>query len=502
MKRLLQNYWGDSSGQFAIMTAILTLPLTVCIGIAIDTAYVHNKATGLQTALDSAALASVVPGNLTNEERADFAKQVFSQNYDPEIPVEIKVHATESRVDIQGTIEKETLFLGLAGSNKITQSNKSAAIKTIEDVICIMTLDKEARGSLRFEKNAIVNTPGCSIQVNSSDQNALIAAGNYQPNAKRICVHGGVNGNAGPNVQANCTALDDPYANLEIPKFSGSYEDCNYGPIDNIADSAIDALFQYLFFGSVDQTTIDEVMEVLETTFAISYDPMSEIRYPGVYCHGLHFYDAETTLMPGTYYIQDGPLSFGGGAKVTGDGVTFVFRGDNSYLYTYDDVFLDLTAPRSGKYAGLLFAQDKNSSDTLTSIIKGNADIRLVGTSYFPTQDLFIGGLGTMGASSPAMAFIAENIVFTSDIEDVISSNEKDFQYFKQAMLEGVNFVHQLGLTDYSVDLNAIASRSGTSIQNFTTTILTNLGTEVQTGLPMPKTDGGARLVSTDNSPF
>lgn len=501
MKRLLRNYLGDNSGQFALMTAILALPLTVCIGIAIDTAYVHNKSTGLQSALDSAALASVVPGNLTNAERETYAKNVFTQNYDPDIPVELEVVATESRVDIKGTIEKETIFLGLTGNNKVSQSNKSAAIKTIEDVICIMTLNKSKRGSLVFEKNALLNAPGCSIQVNSSDQNALIASGNYQPNAKRICVHGGVNGNVGPYAQANCSAMPDPYENIKVPKFSGDYSECNYGPIDSVAASALDAFFQYNFFGYVDQNTVDDIMVIMNTTFAIG--PNNDFRYPGVYCHGMHFYDSETTLMPGTYYIQDGPLSFGAGAKVAGDGVTFVFSGDNSYLYTYDDVSLDLTAPRTGKYAGLIFVQDRNSSEDMTSIIKGNANIRLVGTSYFPTQDLFVGGLGNMGARSPAMAFIADNMVFTSDIDDIIAGNEADFQYFKLAMEQAADLLFAMGLSTYKVDYSSTGGgASGSTFQDFTTSVLTHLGTEAQTGMPMPMTDGGARLVSTENSPI
>lgn len=502
MRRLFKNFLRDNSGQFAVMTAIIAVPLTVCVGIAIDTAYVHNKSTGLQSALDSAALAAVVPGNLTTDERADFAENVFMKNFDPEIPVEIKVVASDARVDIQGTIQKETIFLGIAGQNTVTQRNRSAAIKTIEDVICVMTLSEDERGSLRFEKNARIIAPGCSIQVNSNNQNALVASGNYQPNAKRICVHGGVNGNVGPYAQANCSALEDPYQNVTVPNFSGSYTDCNYGPIDSIAPAIIDALFQYAFFGVVNQQTVNEVTEILETTFAISPSPMSEVRYPGVYCHGMHFYDAETTLMPGTYIMQDGPLSFGAGAKVVGDGVTFIFRGDDSYLYTYDDVELDLTAPRSGRYAGLLFLQDRYSSAGLTSIIKGSANIRIVGTSYFPTQDLFVGGLGVMGAESPAMAFIAENIVFTSDIDETISDNEEDFLFFKSAMIDGVNLLYQLGLIDYNVDTVAAASMNGTSVQDFTTTILTNLGTQAATGIPMPMTDGGARLVSTDNTPL
>jgi len=501
MRRILRNYLNNESGQFALITAIFAVPLVICIGIAIDTAYIHNKSTTLQTSLDSAALAAVIPGNLNDQERETYAKEVFFHNYDEPFPVDVKVIASQSRVDIQGTVEKETLFMGIGGANSIRQRRKSAAIKTIEDVVCVMTLDESARGSLRFEKNALVQAPGCSIQVNSNDQNALIAAGNYKPNAKRICVHGGVNGNVGSNAQANCSALPDPYGHIDVPNVMGGSSECNYGPIDALLPTAAQALIEYVWFGSINQNVVDEVYQIMDTTFAIG--PNNDVRYPGVYCHGMHFYDSETTLMPGTYYIQDGPLSIGAGASVSGEGVTFVFRGDNSYLYTYDDVSLDFTAPRSGEYAGLIFLQDRDSSTDMTSIIKGNANIKLVGTTYFPTQDLFVGGLGEMGATSPAMAFIAQNITFTSDIDQIISENEDEFQYFKFAMEEVANLLFRMDLSPYQVDYSsATGGSSGSLERDFTTSIQTHLGSQAETGIPFAKSDAGARLVSVNDAPL
>lgn len=492
----------DEGGQFALIAAIAAVPLVICVGIAIDTAYVHKSSTTLQSSLDSAALAAVVPGNMENDARAKYAEEVFYNNYSDSVPVDVKVVASSGRVDIQGTVEKETLFMSLSGTDSVTYRQKAAAIKTTEDVICVMTLDPSARGSLKFEKNALVQAPHCSIQVNSNDQNALISAGNYQPEAKKICVHGGVNGNVGPDVQANCSALPNPYEHVQVPEFSGDYTQCTYGPLDQIVASVAQAAFSYFLFGSIDQKVVDDVYEAMDTTFAVG--PNNDVRYPGVYCHGMHFYDAQTTLMPGTYYIQDGPLSFGAGASVTGEDVTFVFRGENSYLYTYDEVSLDLSAPKSGKYAGLIFVQDKNSSQDMTSIIKGNANIKLLGTTYLPTQDLYVGGLGEMGATSPAMAFVARNITFTSDIDEVISTNEEDFQYFKLALEEAANLMYDIGLSEYQVNYTSSggASSNGSLKQDFVTSIQTHLGSQRETGIPFAKSDGGARLVSVDESPL
>ena len=485
--RKLKNFLADTSGQFAIITAILAVPLLVCTGVAIDTAMLHKKSNSLQGALDSAALAAVIPGNLTNQDREDYAKQVFDENYGGTEAVSLSVSATDSRVDIQGSVEKETLFMGLVGKNKLSQKNKSAAIKTIEDVICIMTLNKSDRGSLTIENNALLNAPGCSIQVNSSNNQALVSAGNYKPLAKKICVHGGVTGNLAPNVQANCTYIEDPYANLKAPDVAG-YSECDYGPIDALK-------LAFLFDADAIIKEVGDTVNVGERGGTLS---------PGIYCHGLHIYDSEITFEPGTYIIHEGALTIGNGSIVKGDDVTFIFTGEDSFLYTYDDVSIDFTAQKEGPYAGLVFYQDPNASRGEISIIKGSADIRIVGTVYFPTQDLFVGGLGLMGANSPAMAFIANNMTFTSDIDKIISQGESRIQLFKTIIEILAN-----NSTDLSARYASLPPSSGTgganpgtAAKDFTTSILTSTGSHKGAGLPpiLPRSDGGARLVSADDA--
>lgn len=501
MRRIIKKALKDESGQFALITAIAAIPLVICVGVAIDTAYIHNSSTTLQTSLDSAALAAVIPGNMDNAQREAYAKEVFYNNFVENVPVDVKVVATPDRVDIQGSLEKETLFMSFTGNSSVKYQQKAAAIKTNEDVICVMTLSPDARGSLRFEKNALVNAPACSIQVNSNDQNALIASGNYQPNAKRICVHGGVNGNVGPTAQANCSALEDPYAHLSAPNFAGDDSACNYGPLGNLINDALSSLAFAFLSGGLTTETTDGILDAFGTSFAVG--EVNEVRYPGVYCDGMHFYDSEVTLMPGTYFIHNGPLTFGAGSIVSGEGVTFVFTGNDSYLYTYDEVELNFTASKTGDYAGLIFFQDRNSSSELTSIIKGNTNIRLVGTTYFPSQDLFVGGLGEMGASSPAMAFIAENITFTSDVDSVIAKNEAEFQEYKTLIEYGADLLNRLGVSDYQVSGTSQTGRaSGSLYQDFTTNIQTHLGSQRETGIPFAKSDGGARLISVDRTPL
>ncbi len=463
----VRNFLKDDSGQFAVITALMAVPLLVCVAIAIESTSKIRKNRSLQSALDSAALAAVIPGNLTIAEREAFAEQVFFENFKTENGVKVETTATNSRVDISAELVQENLFIDLMDRSNSIVGAKATAVRTVEDVICVMTLDENETDSLRFEKDAKFSAPNCSIQVNSNARHAMSSNGNFIPEANSICIVGGARGRIPNDVKTDCAPVADPYAG----KFQTSNMPCDFGPVS------------YFDFSSY-----QEVMTVGEQV---------AVRKPGVYCDGLHIYDSTVKFEPGTYIIKDGPLTVGHNSKIYGDGVTFVFTGNDSVLYTYENVEMDLKAPKTGNYAGLIFFQDRNSSAGETSIIKGGVNMKLVGTMYFPTQNLFIGGYGTMGASSPAMAFIANNITFTSDIDKVISDNEAYILDMKNMLEFVVGLAGSYGLTDYQV--SAASARMSTTTE-FMTSIRTSGTSHQSAGLPpiLPRADAGARLIMSE----
>jgi len=444
--------------------AIISIPLLLAVGVALDSTRAMNDYQGLQEALDAAALAAVLPGNVTKEQRKQLAIETFNANFSSHRKVKLDIDAAHTRVDIKGSLVQENLLMGISGKDELTIINTSSAIRTQEDTICVMTLDPVKRGSLQIEKDAFLSAPGCSVQVNSNSPQAIMSTAIKPPEVKSICSAGGSDGNLPSNIKGECEIIKDPYESLKAPATSA----CDYGPI---------SLFSFASYA--------EVMAVGETDKVLS---------PGTYCDGLHIYDSSVTLLPGTYIIQNGPLTIGKNSSVQGEGITFVFKGDDSVLYTYDDIKIDLKAPSDGDYAGLLFFQDAASSVDQTSIIKGGVNMNLVGTMYFPTQNLFIGGVGNMGASSPAMAFIAKNITFTSDIETIVSQNEANILQLKTMLEFAVKLGGDLGLTDYAVSERSVSGTNGLTT-DFNTTISTD---HSSAGIPpiLPRSDAGARLVS------
>ncbi len=464
---MLKAFFNDTSGQFAIVTALVAVPLLLCVAAALEMTQSTQHKRTLQSSLDAAALAAVIPGNMTVADRESYAEKIFYQNFGVTEGVTAKAIASDSRVDVHAEYAPQRIFIDAFKSKRPSIEGRAAAVRTVEDVICVMTLDPSADNSLSFEKDAEFIAPGCSIQVNSSGKKAFNASGSYTPMANSICVVGGAHGNLQKTIKTNCSPVEDPYEGI---RFSAP-SNCDYS-LTSFGSS----------FG-IPETVVMGEQKTLN---------------PGTYCLGLHIYDSQVKLNPGTYIIKDGPLTIGHNSSVVGDGVTFVFTGEDSLLYTYEEVQMDLTAPSSGTFAGLVFFQDKMTGSGNTSIIKGGLNMRLVGTVYFPTQNLFVGGIGEMGASSPALAFIANNITFTSDIEKAVTENEANILALKGYLEMAVFAAAAYGFSDYRP--TALASASPLT-KKFTTRIQTSLSSHQRGGVPpvLPRSDDGARLISTAN---
>ena len=463
----LKAFSKNEDGHFAVISALLAVPLALVVGFALDLSFVLRHDTNAQAALDAAVLASVIPGDLTDQERAEYAKEVFYKNYASEFDYNLDVVASREIVSIYASVDKPSLMGGMIGKDHFTIELDSTAVHTKSDIVCVMTLADTGDNSLVFDKKAELNAPGCSVQVNSSSNKAMVSTASESPFAKSFCVHGNYTGNFPKTAKAACTKLEDPYANVRPPADLS----CDYGTTD--------------FLGWLGNIYMGGPGATLS---------------PGVYCGGLHINDTTIKLEPGTYVMRDGALTIGHNATVVGEDVTIIFTGDESVLYTYEDVKIDLTAPKYGDYKGLVFYQDRTSTINagLTSLIKGGADIRLVGTMYFPTQNLFVGGIGTMGASSPAMAFIANNITFTSDVSEVVS--ELDAKYSSIISLGSMAIAEAslLGYTSYQA--SALGSVGTEAQSNFLTNIQTDA---VKAGLPpiLPRSDEGSRLIQSPPKP-
>ena len=161
--RLARQYKSDVSGQFAVITAMIGLPLLLIGAAAVDISLAHSTNGELRAAIDSAALAAVIPDNMSDEKRYAFAKDVFKSNYLEADAVTLSVSGNRERVDIVATQKNPTTISGVLGINYVTVKEKTAAVLTRSDTVCVLALDPKGDRALEFAGEATFNAPACSV---------------------------------------------------------------------------------------------------------------------------------------------------------------------------------------------------------------------------------------------------------------------------------------------------------------------------------------------------
>lgn len=239
---------------------------------------------------------------------------------------------------------------------------------------CLLASDPTMKDAFKVN-NGIVTTTGCDIQVNSDDDSALDVAKNGTLDADPINIVG--------DYVNKGTMLSEP--NVGMPEIAD--------PLAGLAAPSA---------ASCQHTDIE-------------YSSGIHTLYPGVYCGGINLSGtAAVTMEPGNYVISGDSgdsLSVSGQASVTGSGVMAYFDGDTS-LSVNGQGALDLSAPTSGSYAGILFYGDPNSDPDTEHTVTGNGSAIFDGIMYFPNAIAKINGNGNTTSNTSISAVMARQLRF------------------------------------------------------------------------------------------
>ena len=219
--------------------------------------------------------------------------------------------------------------------------------------MCLVALSESAKDALTVNGTASVNMPGCGVVVNSDSNSAIRMTGSSELNAKYVEVVGG----ASTTGQATINPLPTP---AETPLF----------PLTFLNPPTFD---------SCDYTDF-EVTGAGSTTLN-----------PGTYCNGITVKNsAQAIFNPGTYVLLGGGLNASGNSELIGDGVTFFFTEGQGYSYgpliVRGSAKLDLSAPPSGPFYGILFYQDLLVQHPAENSLSGSTESVLEGIAYFGTS--------------------------------------------------------------------------------------------------------------------
>ena len=365
------GYGGNCRGNVTLIAAVAAIPMLLSAGAAIDYMRASAITTSLQSAVDAAALGAAA-SNTTNASVKRKQATQFLHDTKDFAAVEPTVEFAGDMVTVSAVTNMPTSFMGLAGLKTMEIAVTATAV-TVTKPVCILSLNESADSAIAISgSGAHVDAKNCLVHANSTSAKGIDNTSNTVSEAEGFCVAGGYSGSTyHPLPKTNCRKVVDPYAGLPQPSISG----CDFNNITLTTGTA----------------TLD----------------------PGVFCGGIAISDtASISFSPGTYVLKNGPLSITTSGTVIGSEVTFYFTGLQSILKLTSSAAVDLSAPKTGPYAGLVFVQNSGSPPNKSHKINGHADLKITGVGYFPKQQLSIGGSGNFGVASPFMTFVADTMEF------------------------------------------------------------------------------------------
>lgn len=381
MFKIIGAFSEDRGGSIAVITAICAPAMFAILALAVDYVMLAGIQSRLQAAADASALASVkelsLAGATKNQVEAvaiAFAHNNLKEDQSSKPPqdgngVSVAVDVLKEKGIVEVALEKKwtPVFLHFLG-DKVNPIHVKARARIIgRRLACVIGLSKLVPPGVQLWKDASLTADGCDVYSNTDLPTGLIVNDNASLKANLICVTGGyiaINpGAVSPEPITDCPPYEDPLASRIAPKV---------GSCDHIA------------------TVIVNQKRTLN---------------PGVYCGGLVILGkSKVKLNPGTYIIHNGLLKVAGSASMTGENVGFYLSGLASLMYFDSGSTIDLTAPKGGPLAGILFFEDRKAVPLRVHRIGSNNARNLLGTIYLPLGILLI------DANSP----VADNSAYTA----------------------------------------------------------------------------------------
>jgi hypothetical protein len=275
-----------------------------------------------------------------------------ANGFDPDADTISVVSPTTLDTDETNSVEVELTrivpryFTALFGDDPINIRARASAAYSSAANACVLSLDKSAGEAVKFTGNSGATLAGCIIMANSLASNAIVTDGNASVTAPCLMAVGGIITSDNSHISlTECQTVmtgqppaADPFRDVPYPTASG----CTTHGGGGLA--------------------------------------------PGCYNGGVALKGA-VNLASGVYIINGGALTINANATVIGSDVTFVLL-NGATVDLNGNATIQLDAPTTGTYKGMLFMGSRTSSIGGISKFNGNANSRLTGAIYFPKQNV------------------------------------------------------------------------------------------------------------------
>lgn len=378
MKKLCNRFLGQHEGATAVIFAMAAPVFLGISALAIDFSAYSKYQGRLQMAADTAVLSAAKELTLANADKT--AIRAIAINYVRSnagiiakgAKVELKINAKDGSVAVRIT-KPWSPFFAQYFSKAITPVVVTATARVRSTgKICVIGLSKTGRAVVHMDDRAHLLAEKCGVYSNSENPKGLKIDDAGQLTAEFVCSAGGVKSHVSAEVfpvpVVDCPAVKDPLAERVAPTVGR----CNH-----------------------------KNMEIRNTDTTL---------YPGVYCNGLNIQgNSKVALQPGIYIIKKGEFIVSDTATLDGTNVAFYLTKDATFKFNKQST-INLSAPKDGSLAGILFFESRKNSLDLTHKITSDNARMLLGTIYLSRGSLVVDAGAPVADKSAYTAIIVNSL--------------------------------------------------------------------------------------------
>jgi hypothetical protein len=407
--RALNRFFRRDEHGGALITAGIALPALLGVtALSVDLGLWYKSRRDYQTATDAAAISAAWQrlkgkSGLLTAAKADAARNgvVVGSSITMEVnnPPNSGPHAGEGEaVEVVLSVPEKTMLASIVYQGSVTNVVRAVGLIEVTGEACVLALNTTAASALKVWGNTSVEALNCVLGSNSNASTSINISGSSILTADSLWSAGGIQDSGSTTLVrppiSEAWALEDPYKHLTV----GAMGSCTVTNPPNY-----------------------------NSTITLS---------PGRYCGDMKFgAQANVTLQPGTYYIDQGSLEVSGGARIrcncTGsEGVTFILTSSGSAsaiggvtINGGADIQLNAPSDANAQYKGVLFYQDQNASPN-TAKFNGGAAMILNGAIYFKRSIIQYNGDHAASAKS-CTQIVGDTVEFTGNSK-IINNGCKD----------------------------------------------------------------------------
>ena len=353
MDALSSFLFKEKKGNIAVSTALVIPLLAGAAGFGVETAFWYHKDLELQQAADKSAYTAAIEkraGSNTSKILSAATTVATANGYEPGTlavhypPIAGTYAGNSSAIEVNLSIELPRYFTAMFLDENVAENVRSVALMQTAANACVLALSKTQAHAALFAGNSDLNLVGCTVMSNSLTPDSVKVQGSAKLTTDCIIAVGDVDLTSGAQVTV-CPApitqappVADPFADVPVPDTSG--------PIYTNTSGAV--------------------------------------LQPGHYTNGMTL-SGTKTLSPGVYVVSGGNFRINANANISGSGVTIYIMAGSS-VHINGTATVNLSAPTSGTYSGMLFFGDRNGTEDVT--FNGTAASKLTGAIYFANQEI------------------------------------------------------------------------------------------------------------------